>query len=76
MQPYKTVYYYVKIKKKGRNEGKENWKRREGTKTQEDAEEMGRKEDKGVRGKEGMVGRQFIESYQACKHPLPTFIII
>lgn len=33
MQPYKTVYYYVKIKKKGRNEGKENWKRREGTKT-------------------------------------------
>lgn len=55
---------------KGRKIGKE------GTKTQEDAEEMGRKEDKGVRGKEGMVGRQFIESYQAFKHPLPTFIII
>lgn len=37
---------------------------------------MGRKEGKGVGGKEGMVGRQFIERYQAFKHPLPTFIII
>lgn len=34
MQQYKiSVYYDVKIKKKRRNKGKENWKRREGTKT-------------------------------------------
>ena len=32
---------------------------------QADTEERERKEDKGETGKEGVVGRQFVENYQA-----------